>query len=140
MRLKELLVNRPEHEVAKLFSSQEACLEFLAEAKWQDGYACRKCGYNNYCQGKTLYSRRCTKCKHNESATANTPFHGCKMPLNLAFRMAYKICCEPGISTYKLSDLHHTRQMTCWKLKKKILECIEIQQNLRVQIYPVVPI
>jgi len=136
MRLKELFVNYSEHEIETLFTNDEACLKFLADAKWENGYACRKCGHNNYCHGKTPHSRRCTKCKHDESATANTPFHGCRIPLSLAFSMAYNICCQPEISTYKLSDIHNTRQMTCWKLKKKILECIEIQSTAKVHINP----
>lgn len=124
MQLKELLAGYSEKGVAVLFADDEACLKFLAEEKWKTGFICRKCGHDNYCQGKSPFSRRCTRCKHDESATANTPFHGCRMPLNQAFSIAYKICCEPAISTYKLSNMHSTRQMTCWKLKKKILECI----------------
>ncbi len=51
----------------ELFQSEEKCYEFLAELKWSDGYRCRKCGNTNYCPGKTPYSRRCTKCKTEES-------------------------------------------------------------------------
>lgn len=124
MNLKSIFSEIPIDEIFKKFETEDACLAFLAQAKWNDQFRCKKCGHDNYCKGKTLSSRRCTRCKHDESATAHTPFHGCRMPLNLAFKMAYEICCQPGISTYKLSDIHQTRQMTCWKLKKKVLECI----------------
>jgi len=56
----------------ELFESDEKCLEFLAEVKWENGFTCRKCGNRNYCQGKTPFSRRFTKCKAEESAIAGT--------------------------------------------------------------------
>lgn len=111
------------------FSNDEDCLEFLANEKWKDGYICKKCSNTNYCKGKTLYSRRCTKCKHDESATANTMFHRCKIPLNEAFKLAYEVCNMPEISISKLSETIDRRQMTCWKLKKKIMECLKENQT-----------
>jgi hypothetical protein len=36
----------------------------------------------------------------------------------------YKVCNVPGISTYELSRQMELRQMTCWKLKNKLMECI----------------
>ncbi|MBK7030210.1 MAG: transposase [Bacteroidales bacterium] len=65
-------------KLEELTGSDEKCLEFLAELKWSEGYTCRKCGNTNYCSGKTPFSRRCTKCKTEESATTGTIFHNCK--------------------------------------------------------------
>ncbi len=108
-----------------LFSEEEKCLEFLAEQKWKEGFVCRKCGHTNYCKGKTPYSRRCTRCKHEESATAHTIFHRCHIPLAEAFRMVYMICSDPRVSTYEMSRQVEIRQMTCWKLKSKLMECLK---------------
>jgi len=109
----------------KSFDSEEACLKLIADQKWTEGYTCRKCGNGNFCKGKTLYSRRCTRCKHEESATAHTIFHRCHIPLIEAFRIIYLVCNEPGISTYELSRKIDLRQMTCWKLKSKLMQCLE---------------
>jgi hypothetical protein len=111
------------------FSTDTECLKFLAESKWARGFKCRKCGNANFCHGKTPFSRRCTRCKHEESASAHTMFHGCKIPLKTAFEIAYLVCKDPGISTYTLSNMLGKRQMTCWKFKKKILECIEQERT-----------
>ncbi len=111
------------------FSTDEKCLEFLANEKWKEGYVCKKCGNTNYCKGKTLFSRRCTKCKHNESATANTMFHRCKIPLNEAFKIAYEVCNMPEVFISKLSETIDRRKMTCWKLNKKIMECLKENQT-----------
>jgi hypothetical protein len=107
------------------FSEEDQCLEFLAEQKWADGYTCRKCGHTNYCKGKTHYSRRCTRCKNEESATAHTIFHRCHIPITDAFRMVYMVCSDPSVSSYEISRQMEIRQMTCWKLKNKLMECLE---------------
>ena len=112
-------------DLESAFQNADQCLELLAAEKWKDGYICRKCGNTNYCFGKTLYSRRCTRCKHDESATANTIFHRCKIPLNEAFKIAYIVCNQPDISTYDISRMLKIRQMTCWKFKKRISECLD---------------
>lgn len=124
-RMKSMLEHLKPLDFETTFSTDEKCLEFLANEKWRDGYICRKCGHTNYCKGKTPFSRRCTRCKHDESATAHTIFHRCKINLTEAFEIAYMVCKTPDISTYNLARKLEKRQMTCWKFKKKITECIE---------------
>lgn len=107
------------------FSKEEDCLKFLADKKWESGFVCKKCGNTNYCKGKTLYARRCTRCKTDESATSHTIFHRCHIPITEAFRIVYLVCHNPGVSTYELSRLLDLRQMTCWKLKNRLVDCIK---------------
>jgi len=130
--LKELFAQLDSSKFSVSFKDDLRCLELLSREKWKNGYECRKCGNTNYCQGKTPYSRRCTRCKHDESASAHTIFHRCKIPLHDAFRIAYEVCCSPDISSYELSRMLDTRQMTCWKFKKKISECVEKKSGLVV--------
>ena len=114
------------------FDSDEKCLAYLAEEKWKGGFSCRKCGHDNYCKGKKPHSRRCTKCKSEESATAHTIFHKCKFPLTEAFKITYLVCHQPDISSYKISDQLNMRQMTCWKFKKKITDCIDSRGDINL--------
>lgn len=114
------------------FSDNDKCLKYLAELKWQDGFKCRKCGHDNYCSGKSSYARRCTRCKAEESAMAHTIFHHCKIDIVHAFQIVYSVCKKPGISTYELSKKLEHRQMTCWKFKKKIIDCIEQEGELKL--------
>ena len=110
-----------EETVEKLFVSDEKCLEFLADLKWADGFTCRKCGNTNSCTGKSSYSRRCTKCKSEESATSGTIFHNCKFPIHKAFIIAYNVCKgKEDVSTYEFARRLALRQMTCWNFKTKI--------------------
>lgn len=110
---------------AELFNDQEKVLRFLSDVKWETGYTCRKCGNENYCDGKTVGSRRCTRCKTDESATAHTLFHNCKFPMNKAFYIAYTLCVEGRvISSYELANSLGLNQMTCWKFRKRIQDCL----------------
>jgi len=118
-------------ELKELFSSDEKCLKFLAEAKWKDGYVCRKCGNTNHCPGKTPYSRRCTKCKTEESATAGTIFHNCKFPVHKAFYIAWIVCKgKEEVSTYEFARRLSLRQMTCWNFKTKIRQALNEMDSL----------
>jgi len=120
-----------EQQLNELFRSDERCFEFLAEVKWEKGFTCRKCGNNNYCQGKTPSSRRCTKCKAEESATAGTIFHNCKFPIHKAFFIAYNVCKgKEEISSYEFARRLSLRQMTCWNFRTRIQKAIDKMDSL----------
>ncbi|MBP1677437.1 MAG: hypothetical protein H6Q20_1996 [Bacteroidetes bacterium] len=110
----------------ELFNNSEKVLKFVADIKWKEGFVCRSCGHTNYCEGKTPSSRRCTRCKKEESATANTIFHNIKFPVNKAFYIAYNVCVGGNeFSSYNFSDQLGLNQMTCWKFKKRIMDCVQ---------------
>ncbi len=115
----------------ELFQNADKVLAFVAQVKWKDGYVCKSCGHNNYCEGKTLYARRCTRCKKEESATAHTLFHNIKFPINKAFYIAYHVCVlGDEFSSYSYADTLGINQMTCWKFRKRIHQCLsKIDKN-----------
>ncbi len=118
-------------QLNELFQSDEKCYEFLAELKWSEGFTCRKCGNINHCPGKTPYSRRCTKCKTEESPAAGTIFHNCKFPISKAFYIAYNVCKgEEEVSTYEFARRLSLRQMTCWHFKTKIQQALQKMDSL----------
>jgi hypothetical protein len=117
--------------IEELFESDEKCLEFLADLKWDEGFVCRKCGNTNYCSGKAPFSRRCTRCKSEESATTGTIFHNCKFPISKAFYIAYNVCKgKEELSTYEFARRLSLRQMTCWKFKNKIQNALKEMNSL----------
>ncbi len=118
-------------ELEALFTSDDACLEFLSGLKWSEGFTCRKCGNTNSCPGKAPHSRRCTKCKSEESATTGTIFHNCKFPVSKAFYIAWHVCKgNEEISTYEYARRLSLRQMTCWNFKTRIVQALEQMPNL----------
>ena len=63
------------------FKTNEDCIKYLMDKKWGSGYRCIKCGCKEFVKGKTWYYKRCRVCKYDESVTANTLFHKCKLEL-----------------------------------------------------------
>lgn len=124
----------------ELFNDTTKVLKFIADIKWKNGFVCRSCGHTNYCAGKTPSSRRCTRCKKEESATAHTIFHNIKFPINKAFYIAYNVCVLGNdFSSYNYAEQLELNQMTCWKFRKRIQDCITgINTNKKVDITKIV--
>jgi two-component system, sensor histidine kinase LadS len=108
-------------EFNKIFPDDNSCFRYLADMKWKDNYQCKKCSNENFGKGKTSFSRRCTKCNYEESATNGTLFHRLKFPINKAFYMVYLVSNKnPDITSDELSEILSLRRETCWSFKKKI--------------------
>ena len=117
----------------RTFQTDEDCLSYLASLKWAEGFQCKRCTNNKYCQGKKLHNRRCTKCTYEESPTAGTMFDKVKFSLLKAFHIAFKISTKKkGMSTLELSNEFDLRQKTCWEFKWKIQQAMasSLQQPL----------
>ncbi len=113
-------------EFYNTFRTIDDCYEYLAAIKWENGYTCKRCGNTNYCKGRMPFSRRCCKCKYDESPTADTMFDKCKFPLLLAFHIAFKISTKKkGMSSSELSEEYELRQKTCWEFKWKIQQAMQ---------------
>jgi hypothetical protein len=113
------------NEFSKIFPDQESCFKYLAELKWKDGYACKKCGNTKFSEDKTTLARRCTKCRYVESPTAYTIFHKLKFNVTKAFYMLFLVYAnKEKITDLELSEILALRQKTCWKFHKKINEAV----------------
>ncbi|HVD98969.1 MAG TPA: 7TM diverse intracellular signaling domain-containing protein [Cytophagaceae bacterium] len=113
-------------EFSKIFPSEESCYRYLAELKWDKGYVCRKCGHTRFCEGKDKYSRRCTRCRYDESPTAYTIFHRLKFDVVKAFYMVFLVYANKGkITSLELSQLLQLRQSTCWTFSKKVTRAMK---------------
>ena len=111
----------------KRFKEDVDCYEYLSLIKWENGFACRKCNYDKYYNGKKPFSRRCLRCKYDESPTTNTLFEKLKFPILLAFHIVFKISTKKkGMSSIELSNEFELRQKTCWSFKQKIQQAMKI--------------
>lgn len=113
-------------EFSLKYPDKESCYKFLAELKWESGYACLKCNHANYCNGKAPYNRRCTKCAYEESVLHQTIFENNRIPINKAFYLVYLMYNSKGtISSHKLSEKLGIRQSTCWTYASKVKKVME---------------
>lgn len=108
-------------EFSATHPTEESWMKFLSDVKWADGYACRKCRNETYGPGRSLHSRRCTKCGYDESVTAYTLLQNTRLPLGKALYMIFLVYNSRGsISSYKLSEILSIRQSTCWQYSSRI--------------------
>lgn len=114
-------------EFEQQFPNDEACLKYLSELKWADGFVCPQCGHTHYCSHTKSkpYERQCTKCHHICSPTAGTLFHKLKFPILKAFWIIYLMATsKEGISSTELSRKLGLRQKTCWLFKHKVMKAM----------------
>jgi hypothetical protein len=44
----DIKLNISEEDFQSQFLTQDLCLEYLAQQKWEYGYICKKCGHDDY--------------------------------------------------------------------------------------------
>lgn len=103
-----------------LYKSEEDCLNYLIELKWGKGYKCIKCNCDQFNKGRKWYYRRCKQCGYDESVTANTMFHKCKLGLLRSFEIGFRLSVKKkGMSSNELSKEFGCQQRSAWLLKAK---------------------
>ena len=121
-------------EFGKRFCDNESCYLYLMEIKWGEGFACSKCGEEQYYKGKTYYHRKCKSCSYSESVTANTIFHGMKMPILKAFHLIFRLTAKKkGMSTTELGCEVGVQQKTAWLFKRKIQVAMKQGNNYKLK-------
>ena len=109
------------------FNCDDDCYRYLAAIKWPgENFICQKCGNTSYHHGRTPYSRRCSKCKRDESVTAGTMFHKLKFPIFTAFQILFRLATmEKGNSSNELAKKFGLQQRTCLAFRYKVQEAIQ---------------
>jgi hypothetical protein len=119
-------------EFSSVFPDERACLQYLAELKWKEGYQCKKCQNTTFGKSKTPFGRRCTKCNYDESPTTDTLFHRLRFPITKAFYMVYLVTMkDKSVTVDELSEILSLRRETCWSFRKKILESRKNSKSFR---------
>ncbi|TFF34051.1 chromosome partitioning protein ParA [Mucilaginibacter psychrotolerans] len=117
-------------EFSRIYPDRETCFKFLADLKWEHGYACKKCSNTHYGHGHLPYSRRCSKCGYEESVIAYTILQNTRIPINKAFYMIFLMYSTKGkISSHKLSEILSIRQSTCWAYSSRIKKAMEARKK-----------
>ena len=115
----------PLADFIKRFNSNDSCLKYLADKKWEKGYQCRKCRKTACIKGNTLYSLRCKYCKYDESPMAHTVFHNVKFALSKAFLICYRMSTKKGASSCEIAKEAGVCQKTAWLFCSKLREAMK---------------
>lgn len=103
------------------YPDRDACFKFLSDLKWANGYRCKKCSNTEYWAGNLPFSRKCSRCKYDESVIVGTVLQNTRISVNKALYIIFLVYSTKGkISSHKLSELIKIRQNTCWTYSSKI--------------------
>lgn len=116
-------------EFSGRFDTDEKCIEYLSEIKWEDGYVCRKCKHTK-CQIRKNYSRTCNLCNDTESATANTLFHKLKFGLRKSFFICFEMATtSKGLSALQIEVRFGIRENTARMFMQKVRKAMKSSEN-----------
>src|SRR5689334_20872586 len=110
-------------EFQQRFGDEAACAQYLAAARWPDGFVCPGCGGGKAWRLKTkAWTYECAHCGRQTSVTAGTIMHHSKLPLTTWFWAAYVMATQPnGISALQLQrELSLGSYKTAWLLCTKL--------------------
>jgi hypothetical protein len=115
-------VDLPLPKFQKQFSTEEACLQAIFEARWPRGFICPRCEHND---GNRLRTRprivQCCLCRKQTSITANTIFHGSHVPLVQWFLCIYLFVHDKGgASATRLSMQLGMHYATVWFMLQRL--------------------
>lgn len=108
-------------EFERRFATEEACLKYLFEVRWPDGFCCPRCGGRKaWTTKRGLW--RCVRCDLQVSVIAGTIFQGTRKPLQLWFLAMWYITNQKyGVSALGLqSMLGLSRYKTLWTWLHKL--------------------
>ncbi len=109
-------------EFQRQFGTEEACLKYLIDSRWPDGFICPKCGHDAFWWQGTRNLLECRACHHQTSVTAGTVMHRSKMPLTMWFQAAYLVTTHtPGMSALQFQgQLGLTSYKTAFMMLHKL--------------------
>jgi predicted RNA-binding Zn-ribbon protein involved in translation (DUF1610 family) len=86
-------------EFEQRFGDEGSCAEYLAAARWPDGFVCPACGGTKAWRLETEpWTYECARCGHQTSVTAGTIMHKSRLPLTTWFWAAYVLANDRGTS------------------------------------------
>jgi transposase-like protein len=109
-------------EFNRMFPGEEACLVYLAECRWPDGFRCPTCGNDAAFMLPRRRLWQCKSCGHQTSVTAGTVMHRTRTPLLTWFWAAFWMTVhKPGLSALQLQHmLGLARYETAWLILHKL--------------------
>ena len=113
-----------EVEFDRRFQSEKACLDYLFQLRWPEGFSCPHCGHSEYwTSARGLYL--CRQCERQQSVTAGTIFHGTRKPLTLWFKALWWFSTrKASVNATTLKDLLGLGSyQTAWCWLQKLRTC-----------------
>lgn len=113
-------------EFQRAFPTDAACLQYLEQLRWPNGFTCPKCGWAGepyrFAARRSPVVVRCRACKTNVSLTAGTVMEKTHTPLSTWFWAGYLVTTQtPGMSALQFQrQLGLKRYETAFQILHKL--------------------
>lgn len=117
---------RNQEEFKRFFSTERACVLFLAHLRWPNGFGCPACGHDRYwLRADGLFL--CCKCRRQTSPTAGTVLDKTRLPLSKWLQAIWYVTEETGgVSALSLQrSLGLGSYETAWAMLHKLRRAME---------------
>lgn len=123
----------PYFEFQKLFSDDDACLEYIWNARYAHIQNCPQCDREfKYYRIKKRKQYACSHCGHHVAPLVGTPFENTKLALSMWFYALYLwSITKNGISAKELERILGVHYETAWSMLKKIRGLVA-QENYHI--------
>ena len=108
-------------EFRERFAAERACLNYMWESRWPEGFECPQCGWRKAwpLDGRRVWE--CQGCGLQISPTAGTLLHRSHFPLREWFWGAYLVATHtPGLSATQLQRQMGCSDKTAWFLLQRL--------------------
>jgi len=123
--LKKRKIDLPFTKFQAIFNNEDACRDYLFNARWPKGFICQKCGHDKYYLIHKRYLYQCAKCKKQHSVTAGTLFQDTHLSLLKWFWAIYLVSRDKrGLSTLSLKNAIQVSYPTAWFMLQKIRQAM----------------
>jgi transposase-like protein len=110
-------------DLAKMFTDEQAAIDYLAGILWKDGVGCPYCQSKRVSPRKVKNDHRCNDCRKDFTIRTGTIFHRSHIPLYKWLYAMYLLLTErKGVSSLGLSKLLGISQKSAWFLEHRIRE------------------
>lgn len=125
---------RTQLEFEERFRTEEACVEFLRDERWADGFRCPKCEGTKAWRLASRPLDECVECGHQVSLIAGTVFQGTRKPLRLWFRVIGQfVTSKSGCSATDVERQQGIHYQTAWTWLHKLRSCISQSGRAKLQ-------
>lgn len=109
-------------EFSTQFHNDKACLQYLIESRWPNGFTCPQCNQEGGWWLEKYARFECKKCHKQTSPLAGTLLHRSHLPIHLWFWAAYLVTTHtPGMSAVQLQrQLGVSKVDTAWFLLHRL--------------------
>ena len=120
-------------QIFKQFPTQESCIEYLEQKRWDNIPICPYCSSTNtnkcFNEKTKRFRHYCNGCKKSFSVTINTIFHDTRLPLQKWFlAISLILNAKKGISSRQLARDIEVHVETAWSMGHRIRKAMKGDQ------------